>query len=615
MSKLRSLSMAVSTRARDAVRRFPWLEGALVAFLAFMAELYHDRAVIFLSLTFESDARLHEYWMRRYQDSEILHDPLTQSLLDTAYIPYGFRAIHWVASWVVDPIRFAEAVPLLFAPLCAWLVFKIVREHTDWWPAAWLGSFVFILAWDMHRFTGGHQRAYGPAILLLAVYLLLRRRDAFAGAVAILGAFVYPSAAAVAVVTIAFASLRFQPSLSLDVRRAVTAVVAGVGALLALVVPALIVRGSLPEIVSRSEVRDLPDFGANTDVQYFAGSLLDYLSRKASGFGLALTGSIIVVAALVILLVRWRNALLLRREVWSMLAASLALFTLAQIFLFRLYLPHRYAYAIVPFCAILIAVSWEPTWRAAAQWIRRPWLLGLVGAALTVAVGWLALSLFPFGLRVGLWEGVSELADDTALYAGAVVVGLVLAWLLYRPAAPWIAASAVSAALLVGLVGVAGAERRARITCAHVDVYRFLERQTAKDAIVAGNPVQLDCAGVVARRGVVMSEKLFQVWEVDYWQEGRRRMWDSVEAYYGDDMDDLLALRERYGADYLVVERKFWMGAWRNVEPFTTRVHELVDSVEEPNVRKLPDECIVFRGNRDLVYDLDCVADRVAGAV
>ena len=207
-------------------------------------------------------------------------------------------------------------------------------------------------------------------------------------------------------------------------------------------------------------------------------------------------------------------------------------------------------------------------------------------------------------------DAASGLADDAALYLVAVAVGLGLAWLLYRPAAPWVAASAVSAALLVGLVGVAAADRRARFTCSHAGVHRFLERETPKDAIVAGNPTRLDCVGVAARRGVVMSEKLFQVWEVDYWQEGRRRMWDSVEAYYGDEMDDLLLLRDRYGADYLVVERKFHLDSWKNVEPFTSRVRELVDTVEEPNVRRLPPDCIVFKGGRDLVYDLACVADR-----
>lgn len=612
MAELRSLPYAVSSRAAVAARRFPWLEGALIVVVSFLAELYQDKKIIFGQFVFESDARLHEFWMRRFQDPDLFHDPLTEALLNTAYIPYGFRGLHWLASWAIDPIRFAEAVPLVLAPLSAWLLFRIVREHTDWWPAAWLGSLLFVFAWDMHRFTGGHQRAYGPVIVVLTLYLLLRRRDVAAAAVPIVGALFYPSAAAVAVLTIAFSSLELLPGRRLDVRRAVVAVGAGVGALLALVLPQVIVRGGFPEIVTRDAARSLPDFGEDTDVRYFTGSILDYLSQKASGFGLAWTGSMLVVGAIVILALRPRNALLLRREVWAMLASSLLLFGLAQAFLFRFYLPHRYAYAIVPFCAILIAVGWQPTWQAAAERVRRPWLLGILGVAVTLAVAWVALVLFPFGLRLPWDDSLTELFDDTWYYLAALAVGLLLAWLLYRPGAAWVAASACSAALLVTLVGVAGADQRHGITCGRADLLRYLGNKTEKDAIIAGNPVLMDCVGVVSRRPVVMSEKLWQVWEVDFWREGRRRMFDSVDAYYGDSMDDVLALRDRYGADYLVVEKRYWLDAWKNVEPFTSRVHQLVNTVETPAVRRLPEECVVFTSRLDRVYDLDCVADRVS---
>jgi len=284
-----------------------------------------------------------------------------------------------------------------------------------------------------------------------------------------------------------------------------------------------IVRGGFPEIVTRDAARSLPDFGEDTDVRYFTGSILDYLSQKASGFGLAWTGSMLVVGAIVILALRPRNALLLRREVWAMLVSSLLLFGLAQAFLFRLYLPHRYAYAIVPFCAILIAVGWQPTWQAAAERIRRPWLLGALGVAVTLAVAWVALVLFPFGRRLPWDDSLTELFDDTWYYLAALAVGLLLAWLLYRPGAAWVAASMVSAALLVTLIGVAGADQRHGITCGRVDLLRYLGNETEKDAIVAGSPVLMDCVGVVSRRPVVMSEKLWQVWEVDFWREGRRR--------------------------------------------------------------------------------------------
>jgi hypothetical protein len=587
------------------------LEQALVVLLAFAAELYQDGRIILGPYVLESDARLHEYWMRRFQDPELFQDPLTEALLDTAYIPYGFRAINWVGSFLVDPVVFAEAMPLVLAPLTALLCFRIVREHTSWWPAAWLGTALLLLAWDMHRFTGGHQRAYGPPLLLLTVYLLLRRRDVGAGVVPPLAAFVYPSAAAVALGTIALSSLRPGPGRRLDVRRAVVAGVSAVGAALALYVPFLL-KGGVPEIISRSVAARYPDFGPNTDVHLFGIPTLDYLSQRASGFGLARSGSILVVAALVFLLLRPRNVRLLRRELWSMLASSLILFGLGHALLFRLYLPHRYAYAIVPFCAIFVAVSWQPTWEWLTVRLRRPWVAAVAGAAAAVLVGWTAIMLFPLGLRLPWSDVVDKFTEEGWYYAAALATGLVLVAVAWRRSAAWVAASAVAAALLVGQVALAGGDRIHGLKCGRMDTLLHL-RTIPKDAIVAGNPVVLDCLPIVSKRAVVMNEKLFQVWEVDFWQEGRRRMFDSIEAYYGDSLDSVLELRTKYGADYMVVERRPLLQHWPNTEPFTTEVFRLIETVPEPAVRRLPRECRTWGGNLDVVYDLACVEERSGG--
>ena len=70
--------------------------------------------------------------------------------------------------------------------------------HTDWWPAAWLGAILFLLPLDILRFSGGHQRAFFHPIVLLTLYLLLRRRLAFAALMPLLGVLFYPSGALVA---------------------------------------------------------------------------------------------------------------------------------------------------------------------------------------------------------------------------------------------------------------------------------------------------------------------------------------------------------------------------------------------------------------------------------
>ena len=55
---------------------------------------------------------------------------------------------------------------------------------------------------------------------------------------------------------------------------------------------------------------------------------------------------------------------LLRAEVLALPVVALGLWALATAVLFRLYLPHRYTYPLIPFCAIAMAVGLQPMWAA-----------------------------------------------------------------------------------------------------------------------------------------------------------------------------------------------------------------------------------------------------------
>ena len=91
-----------------------------------------------------------------------------------------------------------------------------------------------------------------------------------------------------------------------------------------------------------------------------------------------------------------------------------------------------------------------------------------------------------------------------------------------------------------------------------------------------------------------MNNKLFQVWEKNYWRLSRERMFASIDATFGGDVEDVLALRERYGADYLLAENRLRLGGWGGDEPFTTEVRRLLDTVDTPAVELLPRECETF---------------------
>jgi hypothetical protein len=80
-----------------------WLEDAIVLVVAFAATLQAEWTIVLQPRVYQTDAMIHEFWMRRFQDSGLFDDPLTISLLDTGYSPPAFRSLFWLASHVVDP--------------------------------------------------------------------------------------------------------------------------------------------------------------------------------------------------------------------------------------------------------------------------------------------------------------------------------------------------------------------------------------------------------------------------------------------------------------------------------------------------------------------------------
>ena len=575
-------------------------EEALVVLLAFAAALQAEWAIVTRSDSFQGDATIHEFWMRRFEDSGLFGDPLTTSLLETGYSPPAFRALFWLAAQVVDPVFFGELLPLVLQPLSVWLVFRIVRTHVEWRPAAWIAGALFLVPWDILRFSGGHPRAFAHAIVLLTVLLLLSRRHTAAALVPAVGLLFYPPAGLVALGVVVLAALVSPRRL-----RWAGISVLGIGA------AALLTRltTASQDAISAADARDFAEFGPEGQMHFFASSTLEYLSQNYSGFFLRDSGSIVAAAAALLLLVRPRNARLLRWEVWCMPIAALALFAVAHAVKFQLYLPHRYTYPLLPFFCIAVGVLLRPAFDALAGHRR----LALVAAPLFgVAAIVLALTAFPLGPRLSLRELGSWLEDAAPLLALGLVSGLVLAavaWGRRGTGASLGAATAlVAGGMLVASVAYAGGGRGTeRLTCDEPGLYRFL-RSLPEDTIVAADPFDANCIPLAVRRPVVVSRKLYQPWAVDYFESIRGRMVQTVEAFYGPSVEAVIRLRERYGADYLVVPVGGEERRWTMMEPFTSEVERLRRTTPVPAVERLPRECLAWGDTRFEVYSLDCVS-------
>jgi hypothetical protein len=588
------------------VQRRDLLEQGALLVAAFLAALYAEWKIVTGALTFQGDALLHEYWMRRFADGALFQDPLTESLLETGYGPPAFRALYWLASQVVDPVFFGEILPLLLQPFAVWLLFRIVREHVAWRPAAWIGAALFLVPWEVHRFSGGHPRAFAQPIVLLALLLLLSRRNLAASLVPPVGLLLYPPAGAVALGIVVLAMLDFRRPRFLDFERVRWAGVSVLGVGAAFVLTRL--TGS-QGLIGEAEARSYPEFGPDGQMHFFAASTLEFLKQNYSGFFLLYSGSILAVAAALLLVLRPRNARLLRWEVWCVPIAALVLFAVAHAFLFSLYLPQRYTYPLLPFFCIAIAVWVRPTFQAVAE--RQQALLVLAAPVLVFASVLLALTVFPLGPQLTLDELGSWLEDAVPYLATGLAVGLVVAAFVRRGARGSAAAGAaacVAGGLLVGAATFAGGTRSPEAArCADEALYGHL-RTLPEETIVAADPFDSNCIPIAARRPVVISRKLYQPWTVDYFELIRERMFQTVEAYNGASIDAVAELRTRYDADYLLVRAGASERLWPAMEPFTGEVQRLRDAVDEPAIERLPEACMTW-GEGDLeVYSLACVA-------
>jgi len=132
-------------------------------------------------------------------------------------------------------------------------------------------------------------------------------------------------------------------------------------------------------------------------------------------------------------------------------------------------------------------------------------------------------------------------------------------------------------------------------------------------AVIAGDPTSIGCVTIVSQRPVVISRKLNQGLSPSYLRVARARMFAMIEAYYGNSLQRLLALRTRFGADYLVVQpgvlrARHPSPRWGRMAPFTGLVAELLRTQAPSVVLSLPARCKTWHDTSTEVYDLRCVA-------
>ena len=178
--------------------------------------------------------------------------------------------------------------------------------------------------------------------------------------------------------------------------------------------------------------------------------------------------------------------------------------------------------------------------------------------------------MVPLGPELTTHGLAAQVLHDKWLYLTGLVVACVVAVALllltgrHAKGAAVTFAAVLAGTLLVGGVALAGGGQATGLACRDEPLYRYLQT-LPKDTIVAGDPIAINCVPIAAERPVLMSQKLYQVYDRNVFRFARPRMFAEVRAYYGGSLRDIVRLRTMYGADVVVVNRNL-LGSGRSYQ-------------------------------------------------
>ncbi len=310
----------------------------------------------------QDDARQHVFWMYRFHDPELFpHDLIADYFQSVA--PPAYTAVYWTLSWVADPIVATKLLPPVLGCVTALFVFLLVRGvHASPAPAFLATVLLSWYVWQYDDLSSASPRAFLLPGLAALLWALATGRLVLCVVLNGLAALLYPVGGALGVGVVAARLVRFGPSWpALDRDRAAwLAFLASATIVAALLLPSQVAGSSFGPTVSARQAQGMPEFGESGRNAFFIeGGYRYWLDSYRSGLDLRVVDAqfpripllfeYAALAALLPLLAlarpRWRDPSWLaapRTVTLQLLLASLSLFFLAHLLLFRLYLPARY---------------------------------------------------------------------------------------------------------------------------------------------------------------------------------------------------------------------------------------------------------------------------------
>jgi len=115
-----------------------------------------------------------------------------------------------------------------------------------------------------------------------------------------------------------------------------------------------------------------------------------------------------------------------------------------------------------------------------------------------------------------------------------------------------------------------------------VELYEFIST-LPKDVLIAGYPEDMDGVPLLSKRKVLMNMELALPYYTNYYSEIRSRTFDFFTAYYASDTSKITGFCEKYGIDYLVMNKGHFDWQFLNGKIYYSPFGEYAKSLAQKN--------------------------------
>jgi hypothetical protein len=510
----------------------------------------------------QDDARQHVFWMARYFDSELFPNDLIADYFQSV-APLGYSFLYQLSAKLgIDPFVFNKLIPVGLRLIITYYFFLFCRQV---FPIP-LGCVISTLLLDQNLWLkddiiSATPRAFLYPFLIAFLYYF-SKQALIPGLITIilLGLF-YPQ-------TIFIVSVMLVLNLRYNNKKNRYFSVISLAVAIIVMLPYALNTSLYDPIISRSQALTMPEFHYGGRSNFFYESIFEYVIGKGNGvmISTSLFNPIILLSSLFFpLIVRQSKKFTLVSKitphlntVWQLAIASLGMFVLAHLFLFKLHLPSRYTAHSLKFVVTILA-----------------------GITITAILEFLLTKIKQnFSLKQG-----KVLVSSLAL-----ITILLTYYSFFEPVSP-----------------------TGYKTGDYPDLYQFFQQQP-QDIVVASLTKEADNLPTFTRRSILVSREYAIPYHLGYYNLFSAKVRDLITAQYSNNRQTVKQFIQQHNITFWLIEDDSFTAEYLTenswLKQYRAEQQKAIANLKNnltPIVAASQDTCQVFTTEQFKVIDAQCL--------